>query len=268
VTANEINLIDYFTTNIPCNNKTNSTMSGMSYDEVRRTAKEAARDVVRDNQPSLLEGIFKDLVFSERVRGIARTEINDQLKSERGEITSKISSEIRSQVPIQVRAELYSAVNNEGHIKSSIKEEADKLRRDVDAECALIRRDAFGRIGGVKDEVDRNLSEAMGSAHETAQRAAHSFAEQFTRSDENNILFRGIQDRYATDAARLVQESDQKIRQLEQRLISNDAVRDQRLKEAEHRAQSSQSWAMASLGVAVATGAAMIGVLVSQSGTR
>lgn len=142
----------------------------------QKAGERAAKELWREqNNKDFWQSLAENYIITQKIRNIARDEINN----------TDFDRKIETSVDSKVKSNFYDYLVNQTQVKVLLDEHSNKLAKMIMDKCSTLESDFNSKFDKAKDNMDK-----------TVKQAAESFALQFTRKDENNLLFRTIENNY------------------------------------------------------------------------
>lgn len=177
----------------------------------QKAGERAAKELWREqNNKDFWQSLAENYIITQKIRNIARDEINN----------TDFDRKIQTSVDSKVKSSFYDYITNQSQVKALLDEHSNKLAKMIIDRCSTLESDFNSKFDKAKDNMDK-----------TVKQAAESFALQFTRKDENNLLFRTIENNYKVKFEELATS----LRRRQDDLNNNNEIR---LQKAETRANT------------------------------
>lgn len=177
----------------------------------QKAGERAAKELWREqNNKDFWQSLAENYIITQKIRNIARDEINN----------TDFDRKIETSVDSKVKSSFYDYITNQSQVKALLDEHSNKLAKMIIDRCTGLESDFNSKFDKAKDNMDKHVKQA-----------AESFALQFTRKDENNLLFRTIENNYKVKFEELTDSLKSKQNDLN---INNEI----RLQKAETRANT------------------------------
>jgi len=168
----------------------------------------AARELWREhNNKDFWQSLAENYIITQKIRNIARDEINN----------TDFDRKIETSVDSKVKSSFYDYLVNQSQVKALLDEHSNKLSKLIIDRCTTLEEDFNYKFDKAKDNMDKHVKQA-----------AESFALQFTRKDENNLLFKTIENNYKVKFEEFTKKEQEKM----ERINLNNEIR---LQKAESR---------------------------------